>query len=103
MLRWVLNIGGQQNCPGAGAESRLGADKGAKLFQKAAFGQEIQKCAGFSAGNDDAINVIKLFRFAYQRDHGAQLFEPSLVGCVVTLDGKNTDGHCFLSLRSKPL
>src|SRR5229473_1040452 len=95
-LRGILYMLSQQDGTGTGAERWLRRNEIAQLFQKAAFGQKVQKRARLSAGNYNAINGIKLFRLAHQHDLGAKLLQPRLVGFVVTLDGQHADFHVFL-------
>ena len=89
----VLNILGQQDGSGTGAERRLAAHKLAELIEEAALHQKIQKGAGFAAGNHDGVYGIQLLRLAHQCDLSTQPLQHSLVRFVVTLNCKNANLH----------
>ena len=85
-LRGIFDFGGEQDRPGAGAEGGLEADELFELFESG-FAEELQESAGLAAGNDEAVDLVKLLRLFDEQDFGAQLFEPAAVGIEIALQG----------------
>jgi hypothetical protein len=91
-LGWIPDFFGQQNCAGAGAEAGLGVDERFKFF-KSGFAEKLEESAGFSAGDDQAVNFIELLGLSDEHDVGAELLEPEAVGIEIALQGQDTDFH----------
>src|SRR5450759_2739635 len=74
LLMRVLDLFGQHDRSGAGAESRLGLHEGAQ-FSEGFIAEKLQKSARFAPRNDQAIDVVELLRFADQYNFCAQFFQ----------------------------
>ena len=82
----ILDFVGEQNCAGAGAEGWLHADELLQLFESG-FAQQFEECAGFAAGDDEAVDLVELLGLLDEHNFGAQLFEPFAVGVEIALQG----------------
>ncbi len=91
-LGWILDLAGQQDCPGAGSERGLDADKLVQ-FLESKLAEKLEEGAGLASGNDQAVDLFKLFRLFDEYNFGAQLFQPSAVRIEIALQGQNTDLH----------
>ena len=89
-LRGIFNFRGQQDSAGAGAEGGLGAHEFFQLGETF-FSEKFQECAGFAAGDDEAVNMVELFGFFDEHNFGAQLFEPAAVRVEIALQGQDSD------------
>ncbi len=85
-LSRVINFIGQQDRASAGAEGGLYMDELFQLFESG-FAEQLEKCAGFAAGNHQAVNLVELFRLSDEHNFRAQLFEPFAVRVEIALQG----------------
>ncbi len=98
-LGGVQDLAREQDGAGAGTEGGFLARKGLKGRQEAIALEKFEKCGGFAAGNDQAVKLLKLFRFADEdKGEGLAAFacgaaQGSGVSGVVALDGENTDAE----------
>ena len=88
----ILDLGGQENCAGTGAEGGLGVDELFQLFESG-VAQELQEGARFAARDHEAINDVEFLGFLDQHNFGTQLLEPAAVSVEIALQGQDTDFH----------
>ena len=97
---------GEQDSPGAGAESWFEADELLELLESS-VAQEFQECAGLAAGDDKAVDVVELLGLFDEHNFGAEFFEAAAVGVKIALQGQDSDLHddefSFVCPRSKAL
>jgi hypothetical protein len=93
----IVHLVSQKNRTGTSAKRWPGAHKLLQLLESG-FAQEFEKCAGFAAGNYQAVDFVELLRFFYEHNFGSQLFEPATVGVEIALQGQDTDFHASLIL-----
>ena len=88
----ILDFGCQKNRTGAGSESWLRVDE---VFQlgESIFAEKFEEGAGLSAGDDEAIDGVKLLGFFDEDDFGAEFFETAAVGVEITLQGQDSYFH----------
>src|SRR5581483_2597422 len=82
----------EQNCAGACAERRFRAHEIAQPALKFRT-EKLQECGRFSAGDDESVEVVELFRLAHQDDLGPELLEPAAMRVEVALQCENTNRH----------
>ena len=70
LLRGILDVGCEQDCSGAGAESRLGLDELFQLFESS-VAQEFEEVSKFDTRNDEAVDGVELFRLINHHDFGS--------------------------------
>jgi hypothetical protein len=90
-LVWIRDVFRKQNGSGAGAERRLGVDEISQAL-KQVLRQQLQKCRGFAAGDNKAVDVVEVFGFADEYDVSAEFFEAAAMGVEIALEGEDTDG-----------
>ena len=83
-LGGVLNLGGQQDRSGAGAEGRLRAHKIPELLETL-LSKKLQKCPRLASRNHKAIDVVELLRFSNQDYLGTEFFKAAAVGVEIPL------------------
>ena len=86
----ILYFGRKQDCAGAGAEGGFGVDEVFELFESF-FSQQLQERAGFSAGDDEAVDGVELLGLFDQDDFGTELFEAAAVRVEIALQGQDSD------------
>ena len=86
----ILDFAGQQDCAGAGAESRFEANELLELL-KTSGAEKFEEGAGLAPGNDESVDLIELLWFLDQHYLGTELFETAAVRIEVALQGKDTD------------
>lgn len=82
----IFHLRGEQDGPGAGAESGLETNELFEFFESG-FAEKFQEGAGLASRNDEAVDVVELLGLFDEQDFGAQLFEPAAVGIEITLQG----------------
>ena len=88
----VLDFGGKQNGSGAGAEGGTGEGEVLELVE-AGIAEEFEERAGFASGDDEAVDLVKLFGLADEQDLAAEFFETAAVGIEISLKREDTDSH----------
>jgi len=88
----ILDFFCQENGASTGAEGGLPSNE-LLQFLESSLAEEFKKGSGLPSGNDETIDLIKLFGLLDEHDLGLQLFEPPAVGIKITLQGQNTDDH----------
>ncbi len=60
-----------------------------EIFQlgETCFAKEFEECAGLAAGDDEAVDTVKLLGLFDEHNFGTQLFEPAAVGVEIALQG----------------
>jgi hypothetical protein len=88
----ILNFGCEKDRTGARSERGLGVDE---VFQlgESVFAKKFEEGAGLSAGDDEAIDGVKLLGFFDEDDFGAEFFETAAVGVEITLQGQDSYFH----------
>jgi hypothetical protein len=89
-LFWILDLGGQKNRAGAGAERRFDANKLFELLETS-VSQKLKKCAGFPSGNDEAVDAIELCWIFDEHNLRAEFLKPPPMGVEITLQSENAD------------
>ena len=91
-LLGILDLGGEQDGAGAGAEGGLGVDE---IFQlgEAFFAEKFQERAGFAAGDDEAVDGVELLGLFDEDDFGAEFFEAEAMGVEIALQGQDSNFH----------
>lgn len=92
-LRGIEHFFCQQNAASAGAEGRLLLYEGLQRGEEAVAGQELEERGRFAAGNDEAVDVGKLFWLAYENGLGSGFFKSLRVCVIVALNGEDTDAR----------
>ena len=95
-LRGIFHLGGEENGASTGAESGLDADELSELFESG-FAEELEEGARFSAGNDEAVDLVELIRLFYEHDVSAEFFEPTTVSVEIALQSQDTNRHTLRS------
>jgi hypothetical protein len=88
----IVDFVGQQNRSRTRTKRGFRADELLELFESG-FAEQLEERAGFAAGDDEAVDFVKLLRLLDEHNVSAQLFEPATMGVKVALEGKNTDFH----------
>jgi hypothetical protein len=91
-LLGILDFLGKENGAGTGAEGWFQAHKIFQLFETC-LAEQLEECAGFPAGDHEAIDGIELFGLFDQHDVGAKFFQALAVGVEVALEGEDADGR----------
>jgi hypothetical protein len=86
----ILNFLGKENRASAGAKGWFQAHKIFQLFETC-LAEQLEECAGFPAGDHEAVDGIELLGFLDQHDSGAEFFQALAVGVEVALEGEDAD------------
>jgi hypothetical protein len=97
-LRWIFDLSGEQDGPGAGSESGLRTNEFAQLL-KALLPQQTQNGGRLAAREDQAVDFVELFRLTNQHDLGAELLKPPAMRVEIALKGKHANLHAFILAR----
>src|SRR6266478_2822094 len=79
----ILDVGGQQDASRACTKGRLRTDEILQL-RESVFAEQLEKCAGFAAGNYQAVDVIQLLGFFHENNFGAEFFQTAAVRIEVS-------------------
>ncbi len=94
VLRWILDVGRQQNRTGAGAEH--GAPLPGKFpdgVVKAFFLEKLELCSAFAAGQNQAVAVCEIGDGADFDGVSTELVKHGGVSLEISLDGQDSDFH----------
>ncbi len=92
ILRRAVNLFGEKDCAGAGAEKCAAACREfLQRVEKAFFFHHFQMRGAFSAGEDYAFDAGEIFGAADEGVLGVQAIEDFRVGVVIALDGEDSD------------
>ena len=100
----MLNVGGEQDGAGAGAEGGGGANPGLEDFEEAIALEEFEHGGGFAAGHDEAGDSIEVLRGADEAWSCAERDEDFAVRVIGALEGEDAypkDGLFPLSGRER--
>ena len=105
------NINRTQDPPASGSRLRWPAGWLPRRFQRwvcmrdellqlleASLTQQLEKCAGLAARDDQAVDLVQLLGLLDQHNFSAQLFEPLAVSVKIALQGQDTDFHADFRL-----
>ncbi len=95
-LGWVRNPLREKDATGAGPKRGSLRDEAAQRFEKSAALKKLEHGGRLAARNDEAIEPVKLFRFANQHRDGASIFQSSHMRVVVALNGEHADAKRLL-------
>ena len=87
----MLDLSGEKDGSGAGAEGGLGLDVGGEGFEEVIALEEFEHGCRFAAGNDEAIDSIEFFRGSDELRGGAEGGEGPCMGFVCALEGEDAD------------
>jgi hypothetical protein len=104
-LRRMVNLFGQKDAAGAGAEDGLRADENFEDVVEACAFEVLEEGGGFAARDDERVESGEFFRLADEVRGGAELGEALGVHVEGALQSQHADSgrvmtHCFLSVSS---
>lgn len=88
----IFDFAGQQNRARASSKGGLHSHELLELL-KTSIAQQLEKCTGLAAGDDQTVDLVQLLRLFYQLNVSAQLFEPSTVSVEIALQCQYTNSH----------
>lgn len=93
-LRGMLNVLGEEDGTGAGAEGGSVLDEAGEGVKELIALEELEHGGGLAAGDDEAVEIDQLFGGANKLGGDAKVGEGLGVGLVSALKGEDADGWC---------
>ena len=89
----MLDVVGEEDGAGAGAEGGDGLDEGGEGVEELVALEEFEHGGGLAAGDDEAVEMGEFVRGADELCGDAQAEEGAGVGLVGSLEGEDADGE----------